>query len=185
MQNSRGVPKPGDTILTKAATLELWFLADVSVVQGDFIVTGSGMGTRSFEVAHYGKSWKWPPCQPDENRNTMRDRFKNQSRCFPTLEPRPGEVYVHAEDAIAFAESEVALSRLKDELGPRQKDRRAKMLRTTKDGRVVIDDLCACGELRSLHADLHDQGLEIGHGYCEVPGSTCQQYTWVSRVFAP
>jgi hypothetical protein len=115
----------------------------------------------------------------------MRDRFKNQSRRFPTLEPRSGELYVHAEDAIAFAESEVELSLLGGELGRKQKVRRVKLRRTIKNGKAVIDELCACGELRSLHADLHDHGFEVGHGRCEVPGSTCQQFTWTSMVFAP
>ena len=59
-QNPRGVPKPGDAILIKAATLRAWFCATVSSVQGDCIVTGSGMGARVFLVAQYGKTWKWP-----------------------------------------------------------------------------------------------------------------------------
>jgi hypothetical protein len=59
-QNPRGIPKPGDDILIKAATLECWFIARVSSVRDGYIVTGSGMGSRSFKIVHYGKTWKWP-----------------------------------------------------------------------------------------------------------------------------
>jgi hypothetical protein len=60
-QNPRGMPKVGDSILIKAATLRAWFPAVVSNIQGFHLITGSGMGTRVFELAHYGKTWKWPP----------------------------------------------------------------------------------------------------------------------------
>lgn len=62
-QNPRGVPGPGDVILIKAATLRCFFRVPVTRVEGDHIVTGSGMGTRVVEVSAYGKQWKWPPAE--------------------------------------------------------------------------------------------------------------------------
>jgi hypothetical protein len=58
-QNPRGMPSVGDEILIKASTLRAWFLATVSSIQDNHIVTGSGMGTRVFDVKQYGKTWKW------------------------------------------------------------------------------------------------------------------------------
>lgn len=37
----------------------------------------------------------------------MRERLRNQKREFPTLEPRPGQQYIHVEDAEVFTVSEV------------------------------------------------------------------------------
>ena len=59
-QNSRGMPKVGDEILIKASTLRVWFVATVSSVAGNDLVTGSGMGTRVIDGRQYGKTWKWP-----------------------------------------------------------------------------------------------------------------------------
>jgi len=59
-RNSLGMPSAGDEILIKALTLRAWFPATVSSVQDNHIVTGSGMGTRVFDIRQYGKTWKWP-----------------------------------------------------------------------------------------------------------------------------
>jgi len=59
-QDPRGTPEVGDVILIRGVTLRAWFPATVTGIEGDHIITGSGMGTRSHDVRQYGKTWKWP-----------------------------------------------------------------------------------------------------------------------------
>jgi hypothetical protein len=66
----------------------------------------------------------------------------------------------------------------------KQRERRAKLLWVTKDGKRRIDELCTCGKMRSQYADLYG-GAVIGHGQCEVAGSSCMKFTWASMVFEP
>jgi hypothetical protein len=51
---------------------------------------------------------------------------------------------------------------------------------TTPTGEVIIDEMCTCGQRRSLHA----ARFAPGHGPCLKPGSKCKQFTWISWVFA-
>lgn len=47
--------------------------------------------------------------------------------------------------------------------------------RTTK-GIVIVDERCACGQLRSEHADT----FLYGHGPCH--DSDCPQYRWAESI---
>ena len=46
----------------------------------------------------------------------------------------------------------------------------------TGDEQTVVDDLCACGALRSQH----NHTLAWGHGDC--PATECGKFTWVEWV---
>lgn len=59
-QNPYGPPRVGDPLLIKGVSINHWFDAVVTSVQGEHFTTGSGMGTRAFKVSDYGKKWKWP-----------------------------------------------------------------------------------------------------------------------------
>lgn len=48
---------------------------------------------------------------------------------------------------------------------------------TTPNGQTVLDELCRCGALRSLHQDT----FAFGHG--GYPMTACAQFTWESSVF--
>lgn len=51
--------------------------------------------------------------------------------------------------------------------------------RTLADGRVIVDEMCACGQPRSRH-EASAFGA-FGHGHCGA--STCKRFTWVAMVF--
>lgn len=48
------------------------------------------------------------------------------------------------------------------------------LYRELPNGKVIIDEMCACGELRSKHCGL------LGHGgFNEI----CRQFTWANFIF--
>lgn len=50
--------------------------------------------------------------------------------------------------------------------------------RATKDGRIIVDEMCDCGRRRSQHNGI---GPAWGHGACRASG--CAKFTWVEHVF--
>jgi hypothetical protein len=48
----------------------------------------------------------------------------------------------------------------------------------TKTGKLIYDELCACGKLRSQHGP--GFGGAFGHGSCEL--SHCPRFTWVMMI---
>jgi hypothetical protein len=54
---------------------------------------------------------------------------------------------------------------------------------TLKDGRIVLDEKCACGHLRTEHQD-RLRGAAFGHGRCKQSRFChCDRFTWVAHVF--
>ena len=49
------------------------------------------------------------------------------------------------------------------------------------DGSVVVDELCACGHMRSQHRD----SPAWGHAECSGRGCPCCKFTWREFVFLP
>jgi len=59
---------------------------------------------------------------------------------------------------------------------------------TTKDGRVIVDQLCRCGHRFSKHghrlAELPDQLVGVpNHGGCLEGGCPCDRFTFAGFVF--
>lgn len=50
--------------------------------------------------------------------------------------------------------------------------------RAAGDGRIIVDELCYCGNLRSKHSGV---GPVFGHGAC--PAGRCKKFTWKSPVY--
>lgn len=53
--------------------------------------------------------------------------------------------------------------------------------RTVGKGRVIVDEKCECGHLRSSHYGI---GPVAGHGGCGQPSCDCQKFTWTGSVEA-
>jgi hypothetical protein len=58
----------------------------------------------------------------------------------------------------------------------------------TRDGRVIVDQLCRCGHRFSKHghrlAHLPDQVVTVAnHGPCLEAGCVCQRFTFAGYVF--
>ncbi len=47
-----------------------------------------------------------------------------------------------------------------------------------KDGRVVVNEMCRCGHVRTRHYDT----LSPGHGQCL--SCQCPRFTWVKHIFS-
>jgi len=58
------IPEPGDTILVKAIILKARLSMPVTQVANDYIVCGSGLGTRVVRISDYGENWWWPNFPP-------------------------------------------------------------------------------------------------------------------------
>lgn len=58
----------------------------------------------------------------------------------------------------------------------------------TRDGRVIIDQLCACGHRQSEHSrrriELSEGELSIeGHGSCAVGDCRCERFNFRDFIF--
>lgn len=58
----------------------------------------------------------------------------------------------------------------------------------TRDGRVIIDQLCSCGHRQSEHSrqriELSDDVVDIhGHGQCAVCGCRCERFNFRDFIF--
>jgi hypothetical protein len=91
----------------------------------------------------------------------MRTRLERQPRNFPTLEPRPGELYVHYDDAIAFAESEVSLSR--SNLAKWMRGAQERMVEQSKRGATSISSMYDAGQIAAANglADAIDEKIDL------------------------
>ena len=59
----------------------------------------------------------------------------------------------------------------------------------TRDGRIIVDQLCRCSHNFSKHAarlaDLPGQTVPVpNHGSCTEAGCDCQRFTFAGFVFA-
>jgi hypothetical protein len=50
---------------------------------------------------------------------------------------------------------------------------------TAANGKVIVDEKCGCGHMRSKHYDR----FMPGHGHCSDTDCDCPQFTWVKTVF--
>lgn len=50
----------------------------------------------------------------------------------------------------------------------------------TARGKVIVDEVCECGERRSNHLDVMDAAW--GHAHCPLNG--CQKFRWAGAVLA-
>ncbi len=54
---------------------------------------------------------------------------------------------------------------------------------TLKDGRLVINEVCRCGHLRTEDQDAL-RGIVVGHGRCKKSRFCgCTKFSWASRIF--
>lgn len=52
--------------------------------------------------------------------------------------------------------------------------------RTLANGKIVRNEECYCGHVRTSHGDRYD----VGHGKCDREGCACAQFTFKRRLYA-